>query len=526
MRALLHWLAAVLLALLQGVPSVSAQPSAGPTLFNRNVHTADCTIARAPADGSPRTRFSCDGGTKRRGGGCSPDDLVCSRFGWDRDGCVSDSGQCSYPRSRPEPPYVDGTDWPDPDFPCTPDTSAGAGGGPDNAYLANAGGNLTITILEMRNLPNLDTAYGAFGAETDAYARVTVHGRTQTTSTVENSLNPKWARSSIRDLNFGPRRSGRSVVIEVMDADSGFELSDDTVGVVDTSVIFCSRFTAQRAVVQDCAALGQAQCVEAAQGGNCVWDTTRRRCDFLAAAVDDDATGPALAMKGAWRMAEMRLCTEEAWLPLRPPVGKRADFTMPGSCTEASMAAGAACVRVRQTVVPFDMNIDSMADAGKPVKVGLASSANAATITAFQTASAAKGCAYGDNARFGAQIERSFGRPYTSNADATLTLTNTYLPWSSKGLFAGLLLRTDNSAKGDVTTASAPDYARISINMPATVHIFHRPADVLAPPTYSQRSTATNASWLASWNGVSAKARGGHTRLCGFLEALRRDAAR
>ena len=236
-------LAAVLLALLRGLASVSAQSVAGPTRFNRNEHTADCTIALAPADGSPRTRFSCDGATKRRGGGCSPDDLVCSRFGWDREGCLSESGQCAYPQSRPEPPYVDGTDWPDPDFPCNPDSSAG---GPGNAYLANAGGNLTITILEMRNLPNTDTTYGAFSAETDAYARVTVYGRTQTTSTVDNSLNPKWGRNSIRDLSFGPRRSGRSIEIKVMDADSGFESSDDVVGVVDTSVIFCSRFTAQR----------------------------------------------------------------------------------------------------------------------------------------------------------------------------------------------------------------------------------------------------------------------------------------
>ena len=49
------------------------------------------------------------------------------------------------------------------------------------------GGNLTITVVAAKNLPDMD-AFGAAGGETDAFIRVTIGNKTKDSAVARNSL--------------------------------------------------------------------------------------------------------------------------------------------------------------------------------------------------------------------------------------------------------------------------------------------------------------------------------------------------
>lgn len=203
-------------------------------------------------------------------------------------------------------------------FSCT----GGAANCPDGGEYVGAGGNLTLTIIEMRNLPDLD-GFGLAGLETDAYIRVSIGANVRESGVIWNSLNPVWPpcvekgctadNDTARDLNFGFRPAGTQIVVEVLDKDSGFEFGDDLVATVTINAIYCSAFTAITQTVVS----------------------------------PDDS---------AWRMPEQPLCVEEIWIPL----------TGDGTCNVKSdgvtLVDGLTtpCMRLRMTALPFQMRTEEV----------------------------------------------------------------------------------------------------------------------------------------------------------------------
>lgn len=105
----------------------------------------------------------------------------------------------------------------------------------------NQGGLLTVTILEAKNLPDLD-GWGAAAGETDAFARVTVTGSVRESGIIRGSLNPVWTAEDDNELFFDYKFTGTDIVIDVYDHDIGFEGGDDLVGSVTVKVPACSEF--------------------------------------------------------------------------------------------------------------------------------------------------------------------------------------------------------------------------------------------------------------------------------------------
>eukprot|EP00937_MAST-01D_sp_MAST-1D-sp2_P001157 g1157.t1 len=530
-RGLWAWLLACALCV---APLHGHSNAALSTSFHR-ADTADCTVAGrlgAGAGAVLQAQFSCD--PEPGGGGCfaksggAENGKTCRGYGWDRAGCLSQADICDLPASRPAPPYAGAAA-----SPCRgPSGGASATTYPDNGVYANTGGNLTITVLEARNLPNKDAAWGALAGGTDAYAVVNVSGTVRRTPTVADSSAPAWSPAAGGALAFGARRSGTPVSIAIVDADAGWELGDDAVGTVDTAVIFCSRFTAQQPVVQDCAPLDEVECIGPALGGNCVWDAATARCGAAEPLGAVNSMQSALPMKGAWRMPRMRACSEEAWLPLRPPVGSRAGFRLPASCDEP----GAACVRVRQTVVPFDVDIaaahaaawrtsaEATLGVGVAITGGFASTMGNAGGTAYSAAARSVGCNYTDASLF---LDTRLGRPHHDNAGQVLRDDGG--SFAAAGLYGGLLLQTHSALRDEwgcriaVGTCQAyctalaactseancaqtarraeceqHEYASVSLNMPATLTAFFRVQDVFEADG-TTRSPRSRLPWLEGW---------------------------
>jgi len=156
------------------------------------------------------------------------------------------------------------------------------------------GGNLTITVLEARGLPDLD-GFGLAGGATDAYLRIKIGTSVRTTSFARNSNNPRWQSEydeylhekqlensycrfihnrfqetrkwsdgdceqdvnfdynkgcSVEDpdacggrgVNFGVKQSGSVAYVEVFDADDFLEGGDDLISRFQMPVIWCSMF--------------------------------------------------------------------------------------------------------------------------------------------------------------------------------------------------------------------------------------------------------------------------------------------
>jgi hypothetical protein len=189
---------------------------------------------------------------------------------------------------------------------------------PDNGEYIAAGGNLTLTIVEMRNLPDLD-GFGLAGLETDAFIEARIGDNVRRSGTIMNSLNPVWApcqtkgcvaaNETKRDLNFGFRPAGTPITIRVYDEDDGLEFDDDLIAEIAVNAIYCSAFTA----------------------------LTQR------VASDEDS---------AWHMPEQPLCVEEMWLPL---VASSEPCEVDGVVTHT-----VPCMRLRMTTLPFQMKTEQV----------------------------------------------------------------------------------------------------------------------------------------------------------------------
>ncbi|KAG7391819.1 hypothetical protein PHYPSEUDO_003439 [Phytophthora pseudosyringae] len=206
-------------------------------------------------------------------------------------------------------------------FSCT----GGARNCPDGGQYASAGGNLTLTIVEMRHLPDLD-GFGLAGLETDAYVEALIGDNVRTSGVVWNSLSPKWPPCAepgctaeddlARDLNFGFRPAGTEIVVRVWDKDSGLEFGDDLVAQVTLNAIYCSAFSALKQAVPS----------------------------------NDTST---------WAMAEQPMCVEELWVPLSEG----------GDCTDESSSSP--CMRIRMTAVPFQIRAEQVFVSGALVLGGM-----------------------------------------------------------------------------------------------------------------------------------------------------------
>ncbi|EGZ27715.1 calpain-like cysteine protease C2 [Phytophthora sojae] len=220
--------------------------------------------------------------------------------------------------------------YPDPRYSTTKSLTAfsctgGARNCPDAGQYASAGGNLTLTIVEMRNLPDLD-GFGLAGLVTDPYVEALIGDNVRTSSVVWNSLNPKWppctepgctgADDLMRDLNFGFRPAGTEIIVRVWDKDSGLEFGDDLVAQVTLNAIYCSAFSALTQKVP----------------------------------TNDSST---------WQMAEQPMCVEELWVPLSES----------GDCSDETSSTP--CMRIRMTAVPFQMRAEEVFVSGALVNGGM-----------------------------------------------------------------------------------------------------------------------------------------------------------
>ncbi|GMF45269.1 unnamed protein product [Phytophthora fragariaefolia] len=220
--------------------------------------------------------------------------------------------------------------YPDPRYSATKDLTAfsctgGARNCPDGGQYASAGGNLTLTIVEMRSLPNLD-GFGLAGLVTDPFVEARIGDNVRKSSVVWNSLNPKWppcaepgctgADDLMRDLNLGFRPAGTEIIVRVWDKDSGLEFGDDLVAQVTLNAIYCSAFTALTQKVP----------------------------------TNDSST---------WQMPQQPMCVEELWIPL----------SANGVCTDETSSTP--CMRIRMTAVPFQMRVEEVFVSGVLVNGGM-----------------------------------------------------------------------------------------------------------------------------------------------------------
>ncbi|OQR84703.1 hypothetical protein ACHHYP_13038 [Achlya hypogyna] len=291
---------------------------------------------------------------------------------------------------------------------------------PDAGTFKWAGGNLTVSVIEMRNLPNLD-GFGRAAWLTDAYIRVSFGNNIRMSSFIRNSLNPVWApcrslgclgyKDVIRDLSFGYRYAGEQFLLEVWDKDDGLEFDDDYIGGLNLNVIYCSALTAYT-----------------------------------------QAT-PNAGQDSSFAMPLQPVCVEEVWLPLAE-----------GACVvNGTLSSTVPCVRIRQTVVPFQVRIEE-------------------TYATTRVATMAAGM----GGYYGAGTSTIYGRVWTPGNQR---LQPYYKMAKSQG---GILVRMDNNPGMNndygntsyTATYGFPPLGRFSINFPAAMYVFRRSTDVDADSKY------------------------------------------
>ncbi|KDO29157.1 hypothetical protein SPRG_05401 [Saprolegnia parasitica CBS 223.65] len=176
---------------------------------------------------------------------------------------------------------------------------------PDAGTFKSAGGNLTVTVIEMRNLPNLD-GFGAAGGLTDAFIRVAFGTNSRDSSFIRNSLNPSWAPCRTLGCLGYKKPSAISRSGTAWDKDDGLEFADDFIGGLNLNVIYCTALTAYKQKT------------------------------------------PNAGMDSSFAMPLQPVCVEEIWLPLAP-----------GECiVNGTVSTTLPCLRLRQTVVPFQVQIE------------------------------------------------------------------------------------------------------------------------------------------------------------------------
>ncbi|OQR80645.1 hypothetical protein THRCLA_23445, partial [Thraustotheca clavata] len=285
---------------------------------------------------------------------------------------------------------------------------------PDAGTFKWAGGNITVTVIEMRNLPNLD-GFGRAAYLTDAYVRVSFGSNTLTSSYIPNNLNPIWTPCKtmgclgndeiVRDLTFGYRYSGEPFTLEVWDKDDGLEFGDDFIASMTLNVIYCSAYSSY----------------------------TQRT--------------PNPGFDSSFAMPLQPMCVEEVWLPL-----------VPGTCVvNGTVSTTIPCVRLRQTVVPFQIRVEE-------------------TYATVKTALMASGM----GGYYPVTYSSVYGRVWTPGDQR---LQPYYKMSKSQG---GILLRMDNSPgmnndKGNASLITKYGFAplgRFSINFNAAMYVFRRQTDV------------------------------------------------
>ena len=310
---------------------------------------------------------------------------------------------------------------------------------PDQGRYRSAGGNVTLTILEMKNLPDMD-GYGLAGLETDAFIKVTMesNGDERISGVIDNSLNPSWPPCAekhclgkddiLRDLNFGYRKAGQRMIVDVYDYDSGLEFGHDWIATIPVNVIYCSAFTAR------------------------VQQTPNEEED------------------GVWKMPEQPLCVEEAWFP----------FVAGGECFDANGHPTAVpCMKLRQTVIPFQMRVEEVYLRDAVVNGGMAGFYDESMPWVY-------GRVYSDSA--GDRLE-----PYQRLKDA----------------IGGLLVRfgsLTNNEHGNTTLIPefgfAP-YARFTCNYDADMYVFRRKTDFELKPEWLLKPHWEESDFQARLVGVN-----------------------
>ena len=198
------------------------------------------------------------------------------------------------------------------------------------------GGNVTIYIVAAKNLKNTDLT--PLALESDPFVRVTIprhcsdpdfdsspskcvgHGlvytneMVRTSSTVANSVNPKWP--GIGDpLYFGFHESGQPIFLEVFDEDTGLEWGDDNL--LETTD----------------------------DSGNIQWDGKVTEYIFDCSAVDQRSQvreANTFTKRGP-------NCSEAVWVPL-------IQNAPPKYCDSDE----AICLHIRMDITPLDVSIDKI----------------------------------------------------------------------------------------------------------------------------------------------------------------------
>lgn len=313
-------------------------------------------------------------------------------------------------------------------FSCT----GGSKNCPDGGEYAAAGGNLTLTVLEMRNLPDLD-GFGLAGLLTDAYIEASIGDNVRRSSVVPNSLNPKWAPcktagctdplDSKRDLNFGFRPAGTEITIRVLDQDSGFEFGDDLIAEITLNAIYCSAFSAV------------AQPIVSA----------------------DDS---------AWKMRTQPLCEEEIWIPL---TADSSEGCVLDAATGAMISTTTPCMRLRMTALPFQMRTEQVFVPNAVVSGGM-------------------------GGYFSNEDSWLYGRVYS--ASDTRMLSYFRMDRSKGGLLVRSESTNNNHKGNAslIPTYGYTPYARVTINFAAEVFVFRRVDDAASTPEWLNTSFGWTAT--------------------------------
>ncbi|KAF0687209.1 Aste57867_21065 [Aphanomyces stellatus] len=297
---------------------------------------------------------------------------------------------------------------------------------PDAGTFRYAGGNLTITIVAMRNLPNLDH-FGPFSLTTDAFIQVTIGDDSLSSGVLLNDLNPVWppcvtpgcyGKHEIkRDLAFGYRTSGTPFVLKVWDYDDGLEFANDFIGGMSLNVIYCSGFSSV-----------------AQQTPNPGFDSS-------------------------FAMPKQPLCVEEIWLPLAS-----------GDCFDpiTGNATTTPCMKLRQTVVPFQVKLEqSYLYPSALLSSGMAGFYDEANVAYLPNSSV-----YGRMWTPGNQRLQNYYKMSATQGGILVRPDNTM----------GM-----NNNPGNVSLAPQfgfPPFARFTINFDAELFIFRRATDIKADDKY------------------------------------------
>ena len=178
------------------------------------------------------------------------------------------------------------------------------------------GGNLTITVVAAKNLPDLD-GFGAAGGETDAFVRFVIGDISRDSEKVRNSLNPIWPVGGV-NVSMGVQYSGTPIKIEVWDKDTGLEFADDAIATISDHVIPCS---------------------------------------FLDSV--NNVGAKAISQINSWgnpfsrRVTHSTTCQESAWIALKKD--QPADY-----CMNETKYPDAMCIHLRQTVDAFNLKVEKV----------------------------------------------------------------------------------------------------------------------------------------------------------------------